>query len=146
MKDKSGESAVFGTFSSKGILTAHDGSLSGSMEDYLEMIYRISREGGAVRVKDLSSNLGVSPSSASRMTGVLKMRGLVNSERYSYITLTEEGRVLGEYLLHRHEVVNSFLCLLNQSKEELKQTEAIEHYLSDVTVTNMERVLKTKMI
>lgn len=142
MEDKKNPNDIFGTFSTRAAMTAHGAYLSGSMEDYLEMIYRISRTGDAVRIKDLSSRLGVSPSSASRMAGALRVRGLVNFERYSYITLTEEGRVLGEYLLFRHGVINSFLCRLNKTKDELRQTEAIEHYLTDVTVANMERILK----
>lgn len=146
MEDKSNRAGNFGTFSTRGILTAHGAYLSGSMEDYLEMIYRISKEGGAVRIKELSAKLGVSPSSASRMTGILRTKGLVNFEKYSYITLTENGRVLGEYLLFRHGVVHSFLCRLNKTKDELSQTEAIEHYLTDTTVSNMERLLKSGVI
>lgn len=122
-------------------LTCMEG-LSGSMEDYLEMIYRISKEGGAVRIKDLSSRLSVSPSSASKMAGVLKGRGLVLFEKYGYITLTERGRITGEYLFHRHRVVNSFLCKLNGTEEELAETEKIEHYLRVETVSNMEKFLK----
>lgn len=146
MKDNNSINDVYGTFSSKGMLTAHQSSLSGSMEDYLEMIYRISKKGNAVRVKELSSALGVSPSSASRMTGILRSKGLVNFEKYSYITLTEDGTTLSEYLFNRHETVNSFLCLINKTNNELIQTEAIEHYLNDLTVTNMERVVKTKKL
>lgn len=141
MEEKSGKD-VYGTFSSGASLTGAGGVLSASMEDYLEMIYRISKEGRAVRVRDVSASLGVSPSSVSRMTGALKVKGLVNFEKYGYITLTENGKVTGAKLLHRHEVVNSFLCLLNGSEDELRQTEQIEHYLTDATVANMERFIK----
>lgn len=140
--DKQEKKDAYGTFSSRSMHALSEGAMSGSMEDYLEMIFRLSRDGKAVRVKDLSSSLGVSPSSASRMTGVLKARGLVDFEKYGYITLTEEGKASGKYLLCRHETVNAFLCLLNNTSDELIQTEAIEHYLSDVTVSNMERIVK----
>ena len=116
--------------------------LSGSMEDYLEMIYRIDTGGRAVRVRDLASSLGVSASSASKMTASLRERGLVNFEKYGYITLTESGRLAGEYLLHRHNVVNSFLCALNGTENEISETEKIEHYLRRATVENMEKWLK----
>lgn len=132
------------SFSTQRTHTIGAEGLSGSMEDYLEMIYRIAASGRAVRVKELSSSLGVSASSASKMTVALRERGLVNFEKYGYITLTEDGRLAGEYLLHRHNVVNSFLCALNSTKSELSETEKIEHYLRRDTVENMERWLLEK--
>ena len=37
------------------------------MEDYLEMIYRLSKENGYTRINELSNALNVQPPSATRM-------------------------------------------------------------------------------
>ena len=42
------------------------GRLTTSMEDYLEMIYRIALDGNPVHVGDLSRRLHVRPSSATK--------------------------------------------------------------------------------
>ena len=57
------------------------------------------------------------------------------------------GDPKGDYLLYRHRVINDFLCVLNGTKDELEQTEKIEHFLGETTVRNMEKLtdrLKSK--
>lgn len=113
-----------------------------AMEDYLEMICRIFKINGSVRVSDLSKMLNVKPSSVTKMVQQLKELGYVNSERYGQIGLTEQGLAEGEYLLHRHEVINRFLCILNKSENELEQVEKIEHFLNRTTVENLNKLTK----
>ena len=112
-----------------------------SMEDYLEMIYRIHSGGEAVRIGALADKLNVKPSSATKMVGNLKKQGLVSSERYGYIKLTDTGEALGKYLVFRHDTLHKFLCYVNQSQDELEQVEKIEHFFNDKTVMNIERLM-----
>ncbi|KXL53224.1 transcriptional regulator MntR [Anaerotignum neopropionicum] len=111
-----------------------------AMEDYLEMIYRLFKKNSKTRVNDLSRMLNVKPSSVTKMVQQLNELGYVSSEKYGQIELTEQGRALGEYLLYRHEVIHNFLCLLNQSNNELEQVEKIEHFLNRKTVENLNRL------
>ena len=120
-------------------------ALTPAAEDYLEMIYRISNGGESpVRVGELSEHLHVTPSSASRMASFMGGVGFVNFKRYGYITLTDSGKEKGEYLIHRHEVVNRFLSFLKKTEDETAETERIEHYLSPTTVKAMEEYLEEK--
>ncbi len=64
--------------------------LSPSMEDYIEMIYRLSCEKNNVRVNDLSESLNVQPPSSSKMIKKLSRFGYVNYEKYGYVNLTEK--------------------------------------------------------
>lgn len=114
--------------------------LTESMEDYLEMIYRLSAE--VIRIHHLAAHLHVSPSAVSRMAENLRRRGYIAFERYGFITLTDEGRRMGKFLLWRHETVNRLLCRINGSDGELIETERIEHFLSHATVENIERLLQ----
>ncbi len=123
-------------FTMKGYVE-HTHGLSASMEDYLEMIYRLSINGKIIRISELASNLHVRPPSASKMAYLLKNSGFILFQKYGYISLTEKGKNTGEYLLYRHETIHRFLCLLNQSDNELEQTEKIEHYINAKTVQNL---------
>ncbi len=112
-----------------------------SMEDYLEMIYRLHIESEPVRINRLSEKLNVKPSSASKMVNNLKKKDLIYFEEYRHIKLTEKGLKLSEYLISRHETINKLLCLINNTQNELEQTEKIEHYINPQTVCNMKNFI-----
>lgn len=115
--------------------------ITSSMEDYLEMIYRLHQEGQPVRIKVLAGRLHVKPSSASKMTGNLKKQNLVAFEKYGTVSLTENGLRLGEYLLFRHQVLHRFFRYVNQSADELEQVEKVEHFMEPKTVYNIQKWL-----
>lgn len=83
--------------------------LSPPMEDYLEAVHVISHDRGVARVRDLARRLSVSDPSVVAALRTLKRRGLVAQERYGYVRLTKEGREIAGEILHRHEVLASFL-------------------------------------
>jgi len=125
----------------KGYALLAGNAITSSMEDYLEMTYRIHASGEVVRISALAERLNVKPSSATKMVGNLKKQGLVSSEKYSYIKLTDAGSDLGKYLVFRHDTLHQFLCYINQSKNELEQVEKIEHFVNTQTVRNIKRLL-----
>jgi len=125
----------------KGYALLENNAITSSMEDYLEMIYRIHSSGEAVRIGALAQSLNVKPSSASKMVGNLKKQGLVLFEKYGYIKLTNTGSELGKYLVFRHDTLHHFLCYINQSQNELEQVEKIEHFINVETVRNIKRLL-----
>ena len=114
-------------------------NLTASMEDYIEMIYRLSAE--VIRVNYLAMQLHVTPSAVSRMAEQLKRKGLIEFERYGYITLTDEGKKTGAFLLWRHHTVKRLLERINGDSTKLSEIEQIEHYLSPATVKNIESFL-----
>ena len=126
----------------KGYALLEGNAITSSMEDYLEMIYRIYLSGKAVRVGVLAQSLNVKPSSATKMVNNLKTQGLVSSEKYGYIKLTDAGLELGKYLVFRHETLHRFLCYINQSNNELEQVEKIEHFFNAETVGNINKLLE----
>ncbi|WP_312433407.1 metal-dependent transcriptional regulator [Lacrimispora sp.] len=125
----------------KGYSLLEHTQITSSMEDYLEMICRIHRDGQPVRIKELAECLHVKPSSASKMVGNLRKQGLVCFEKYGTVSLTEDGLELGEYLLFRHEVLSRFFCYINQNSNELEQVEKVEHFIEPKTVYNIEKWL-----
>lgn len=109
--------------------------LSASTQDYLEMIYRLSREKGYTRIAELSGALNVAPSAATRMVQKLAELKLVKYKKYGVLELEDAGRLLGESLLERHDTVERFLRVLGvDEKTLLEETEKTEHTLSGGTM------------
>jgi DtxR family Mn-dependent transcriptional regulator len=84
---------------------------SESVEEYLEAIYKLSRddgEGGAT-VSQLAASLQVSPPSASEMLGRLRAAGLVEESGGRGIVLTSQGEREGASLVRRHRLSERFL-------------------------------------
>ncbi len=108
--------------------------LTASMEDYLEMIYRLSRETGYTRINDLSGALNVQPPSATKMVQKLAEIGTLDYEKYGVIVLSVKGKKLGGYLLERHQMVEDFLRILGIKENLLMETEKIEHTISSQTL------------
>ncbi|MCL2873901.1 MAG: metal-dependent transcriptional regulator [Defluviitaleaceae bacterium] len=125
----------------KGYAMMEDNVITASMEDYLEMIYRIHSSGEPVRISTLAVSLNVKPSSATKMVANLKKHNLVSSERYGYIKLTDEGNELGRYLIFRHDTIHKLLCYINNSQNELEQVEKIEHFFNPETIMNIKKLL-----
>lgn len=111
--------------------------LTSSMEDYLEMIYRICIEEGYVRMNQLAEKLNVRTSSTTKIVQKLRGLGLVDYQPYGLIKLTEEGKKLGSFLLKRHEIIEEFLKNLGIEKTLIRDTEMIEH---DVSITTLQSI------
>lgn len=118
-----------------------EGQLTPAQEDYLEMTYRLCLENDYARVGRLSGLLNVKPSSASKMISKLAALGYLKYDRYEIIQLTDDGREIGEYLLMRHETIESFLKLIG-SADPLVETELIEHSLSAATVSALTALME----
>lgn len=115
------------------LLSQDDNVLTPSMEDYLEMAYRLGKNKGYARIGDLAEALNVQPPSASKMVQKLAEMGYFNYERYGVIEFTNLGRETGEYLLRRHETIEKFLTMLGVTQNILKDTEKMEHNISEET-------------
>ena len=83
-------------------------SLSASLEDYIEAISHIVREKKVARGKEIAKRLKVSRASVTEALRSLSKKGLINYEPYEVITLTENGRVVAEDVIRRHEALREF--------------------------------------
>ncbi len=115
--------------------------LTESMEDYLEMFYRIYMKQGYVRPIDLSDAIRVQPSSVTRMIQKLNEAGYITYEKYRNISLTPLGVEYGKFLVWRDQTLKEFLCLLGDNKSVSEQVEGIEHYLIPQTMYVFKNLL-----
>lgn len=110
--------------------------MTASMEDYLEMICRLSKETGFTRVYELSNALNVQPPSATMMIQKLAKLNILKYKKYGIVVLEKKGIKLGEMLLKRHKTIESFLTVLGVSNTTiLEETEKIEHTISSETLS-----------
>ncbi|NLY92292.1 MAG: transcriptional regulator MntR [Firmicutes bacterium] len=108
--------------------------LTESMEDYLEMFYRIVSAQGYIRPVDLSNAIKVKPSSVTRMIQKLDEAGFIKYEKYRNIALTEKGMVYGRFLVWRDEKLKEFFRLSKENTRVEEQVEGIEHYITPATM------------
>ncbi|MGC9454000.1 MAG: metal-dependent transcriptional regulator [Phycisphaerae bacterium] len=84
--------------------------LSAAMEDYLEAVLVLVRQGRVARVSDIAKRLGVGKSSVTAALKALGERKLVHHDPYQTVTLTDRGRELAEEISRRHHVLRRFFA------------------------------------
>lgn len=122
--------------------------VSPANEDYLEAVYELCGENGAVRSVDVAAKLNVSKASVNKAIGMLKTAGLVKQEYYGDVMLTPEGRAYGESVLERHHMLRKFLVNVLGVESDVAEEEAcrMEHAISDSTMRKWVTYLKEQGI
>ena len=107
-------------------------SIHESGEMYLETIYVLQKETGAVRSVDISEHMGYSKPSVSRAVGLLKNGGYILVDKDGYITLTQAGMDVAMKIYERHTVLSGMLISLGVSPETAAEDACrLEHAISD---------------
>ncbi|SHH38974.1 iron (metal) dependent repressor, DtxR family [Clostridium collagenovorans DSM 3089] len=131
-------SQIFCTFRGYELMDSKNKVITSSMEDYLEMIYRVTKNNEYLKVGELAKLLHVKPSSSTKMVEKLINLGLINSKKYGLVSLSEEGTRIGEFLLNRHNIIEEFLNIISPNENTLVETELIEHHLSKNTIDSIK--------
>ena len=123
-------------------------NLSANMEDYLEAIAVLKRRKNVVRVKDISTLLSVSKPSVSGALIALARRNLIVHERYGYIELTDDGRVLAEHIIEKHDMLVKFFTQFLEISPEQAEKDAckIEHVLSQETYKKLTQYVQKQTL
>ena len=105
------------------------GSITASLEDYLEAIFNIIAEKQAVRPKDIAKRLNVGNSSVTGALRALADKDLIRYAPYDVITLTHAGSNLAKDVVRRHEVLRDFFVhvLAVEAKEADNAACEMEH-------------------
>jgi DtxR family transcriptional regulator, Mn-dependent transcriptional regulator len=106
--------------------------LSANIEEYLEWIYRLSKEQDEVTTTDLARSLGVSPASVTGMVKRLSERGFILHEKYHGITLTDQGKDVALATIRRHGLLERLLVDVLGFPWHLADEEAgrLEHHIT----------------
>ncbi|MBQ8215274.1 MAG: metal-dependent transcriptional regulator [Clostridia bacterium] len=114
-----------------------------SGEMYLESIYVLCKQKGAVRSVDVCEYMGYSKPSVSRAVGLLKKGGYLTVDKDGYLSLTEEGVRMAEKTYERHTVLSEAFELMGVPAQVAADDACrIEHHISDVTFEALKQYLK----
>lgn len=112
-------------------------------EDYVEMIADLIAETGEARAVDLAQRFGVTAPTVNATVQRLVREGLVETQPYRSIFLTDAGRDLAAKCAKRHAVVRDFLVSIGVPEETAEaDAEGLEHHVSTETLTAFKRVIE----
>lgn len=115
---------------------------SETAEDYAEAIADLTDAVGEARVVDLAKRLGVTHVTVNRTIARLQRDGLVTSQPYRAIFLTDKGRRLASASKQRHEVVVAFLRSIGVPERVARlDAEGMEHHVSPETLAAFKAAL-----
>ena len=108
----------------------------------MELVAALIAETGEARVIDVARRLGVTHVTVGRTIQRLQRAGLVTSQPYRSIFLTDTGRALAEKARHRHQTVVDFLKSIGVPDAVAESdAEGIEHHVSKQTLAAFRRLL-----
>jgi len=111
-------------------------TLSESLEDYIEVIFRTILEKNEVKPKDIAQALHVAGASVTGALRALAEKGLIQYAPYDGIFLTPQGEKVAKDIYSRHQKLKSFLKNILQ----------VEEKEADETACRMEHAISTKII
>lgn len=112
-------------------------------EDYVELVHTLISEQGEARITEIAARMGVSKVTVTKTIQRLIKEGLVTSEPYRSVFLTDAGKKLAIQAKERHELVLSFLLALGISEPIAESdAEGIEHHVSEETLNAMKEFVK----
>jgi DtxR family manganese transport transcriptional regulator len=117
---------------------------SETAEDYVEAIAELGGETHACRVRDLADRFGVSHVTVVRVVRRLERDGLVTTEPYRPVTLTDAGIRLAAACRERHEIVYRFLLAIGVDERIAAiESEGIEHHVSRETLERFRAIAES---
>ena len=114
-------------------------------EDYVELIADLIESTGEARATDIARRLGVTHASVTKTVARSQQGGLVATQPYRAIFLTQEGRRIAEASKRRHEIVVAFLLAIGVGEDAARaDAEGLEHHVSAETLAAFERVVRER--
>ena len=122
------------------------GQISPTLEDYIEIIFDLIREGGVARVKEVAEKKSVAMASVNNALKKLVKEGLISHESYGCISLTGKGANLAKRLSHRHSLLKTFLEEIINVDPDIANADAcaIEHHVHKETIDALTRYVSER--
>jgi DtxR family Mn-dependent transcriptional regulator len=113
-------------------------------EDYLESIYLLSQERGAIRITDIAESVGVRKSTVVSMIEKLVQEGYLEHEKYGDVHMTARGIELARQVYRRHVTIKSFFKEVLGLSEEVAELDACrtEHHMSEETIARLQQFME----
>jgi len=109
--------------------------LSDSIQDYLKIIYELTRDGETASTSALAARLGIAPASVTGMMQKLSSLkpALVTYHKHQGVTLTAAGERAALEVIRHHRLIEAWLVqTLGYAWDEVHdQAEKLEHVISE---------------
>lgn len=117
---------------------------SGTVEMYLQTIYRLRETEGTARTGAIAQSLGISMGAVTNTLTSLERQGLVRRKRYRGVELTPRGETIALRVLRKHRLAERLLTeVLGMKWSEVHEVACrLEHAITDDVVEALERLLK----
>jgi len=114
-----------------------------AVEDYLKVIYDLSRGGGTVTTSAISTRLAVAAATVTGMVKKLATLNLVTHEHYRGVALTDAGRKIALEVIRHHRLVERYLHeAMGVPWDQVHvEAEKWEHVLSEELEERMDEIL-----
>jgi DtxR family Mn-dependent transcriptional regulator len=110
-------------------------SLTDSVQDYLKIIYTLTRDGKTANTNALAARLGITPASVTGMMQKLSSvkPALVFYRKHQGVTLTAAGQRAALEIIRHHRLIEAWLVqTLGYSWDEVHiEAEKLEHVISE---------------
>jgi DtxR family Mn-dependent transcriptional regulator len=117
------------------------GQQTASMEDYLEAVALLKKEGKPVTVTRISKAMDVKKPTVYSAITKLSKAGLVLHEKYGDVDLTAEGAKMAQDVYKRHQILRQFLIDVLSVDPNAAEKDAcrLEHVLSRASLSKLEK-------
>lgn len=119
---------------------------SASKEDYLELIYELSKQNADFKAVDIAKKMNISRASVSEALKKLAEHGFIVYEKYRPAVLTEKGLEVAQNVQKKHTVLFSFFRdVLNLSDNEAQINACrIEHVITESAFEKISQIVSEK--
>ena len=115
-----------------------------SKEDYLKVIYQLTKQYGSARVNRIAEELNYTPASTSVAVNKLEALGYVQRNHDRSIVPTPMAMDLAENLFQKYYFLIGFFCWLGTPGDKAMQdADKMEHILSDISFEKIRASVKT---
>lgn len=121
--------------------------ISPSLEDYLEVIWLLSRKTGVARISQLARNLEIKKPSATAALKRLAALKLVEYQKYGPLKLTKQGESLARNVAAKHDLLVVFLRDFLKVPEPNAERDAcrIEHVIDAETSKCLRQFIRSQI-
>ncbi|MFB6088121.1 MAG: metal-dependent transcriptional regulator [Haloarculaceae archaeon] len=111
-------------------------------DQYLKAIYVVQQvEDGPASTGTLADTLEVSPASANEMIGKLEERGLAEHEKYTGVSLTDDGRVRAREALQTYCILERFLANVLGVEAFREEARQLEPVIDDTVAERLDLII-----
>ena len=111
-----------------------------SVENYLETILILGKDGNPVRSIDIANELEFSKPTISVAMKNLRAGKYIVIDTNGFISLTESGREIAQRMYERHTLISDWLIFLGVSKEAaLRDACKMEHDMSEESFLALQK-------